>query len=265
MELIKKGKLEYYRFKSFGDLRHCFSTRYGGVSEGCYSTMNLALRKDEMTNIIENYRIICNAIGCDYRSTVWTRQVHGDNILNVTESDCGTGLLKPRQIEGYDGIMTDCPNVTLVGFSADCVLLYFYDSVKKVVAISHSGWRGTVKAIGAKTVEKMVNDYGCKRENILCGISPAIGKDHFQVDYPVVDAFKNEFNFAAEFIEDDKYNEGKYYVDLHGINEEILVGAGIKRENIENSRICTMCDTDRFFSHRKMGEERGSLAGLISL
>lgn len=265
MKLIKKGKLEYYKFEKFRALRHCFSTRYGGVSEGCYASMNLALRKDEMTNIIENYRIICNAIGCDYRSTVWTRQVHGDNILNITSSDRGTGLLKPRQLEGYDGIVTDEPDITLVGFSADCVLLYFYDSVRKVVAISHSGWRGTVKAIGAKTVEKMVKDYGCQRENIICGISPAIGKDHFQVDDPVVEAFRNEFSWVDTFIENDSLNEGKYYIDLHGINEEILVNSGIKRENIENSRICTMCDPDRFFSHRIMGEQRGSLAGFISL
>lgn len=265
MNLIKKGKLEYYQFEKFKDIRHCFTTRYGGVSEGCYSSMNLTLRKDEMTNIIENYRIICNAIGCDYRSTVWTRQVHGDNILNVTKEDCGTGLLKPRQIDGYDGIITECPDVTLVGFSADCVLLFFYDPVRRVVAISHSGWIGTVKAIGAKTVEKMVKDYGCNRENIICGISPAIAKDHFQIDIPVVDAFKKEYNWVDKFIEKDNLNKGKFYMDLHGINEEILVNSGIKRDNIENSRICTMCNPDRFFSHRIMGEERGSLAGLISL
>ena len=265
MDLIKKGKLEYYQFQNMKGLRHCFSTRFGGVSEDCYASLNLGFRNDEITNVIENYRIICNAIGCDYRSTVWTRQVHGDRILDVTEADCGKGLLKPRQIEGYDGIVTNCPNVTLVGFSADCVLLYFYDPVKKVIAISHSGWRGTVKSIGSKTVDKMADDYGCDRNNILVGISPAIGKCHFHVDTPVVDAFKTEYGWIDEFIENDTENDGKFYMDLHGINEKILINAGIKKENIENSRICTMCDTERFYSHRLMGDARGSMAGLISL
>lgn len=265
MELVKKGKLEYYQFNKLKDLRHCFSTRLGGVSERCYSSLNLGFRNDEITNVIENYRIMCNAIGCDYRTTVWTRQVHEDKILDVTNEDCGKGLLKPRQIEGYDGIITNCPDVTLVGFSADCVLIYFYDPLKKVIAISHSGWRGTVKSIGSKTVEKMVADYGCNRENIIACISPAIGKCHFQIDMPVVEAFRNEYDWADMFIEPDKENEGKFYMDLHGINEEILVRCGVKRDNIENSRICTMCDPERFYSHRLMGNERGSMAGFLSL
>lgn len=265
MELIKKGKLEYYRFDKLKNLRHCFSTRLGGVSEGCYSSLNLGFRNDEITNVIENYRIICNAIGCDYRTTVWTRQVHEDNILDVTEKDCGKGLLKPRQIEGYDGVITNCKNVTLVGFSADCVLIYFYDPVKEVIAISHSGWRGTVKSIGSKTVDKMVRDYGCDVKNIICCISPAIGKCHFQVDAPVVDVFKEKYDWVNEYIEPDNENKGKYYMDLHGINERILLNCGILADNIENSRICTMCDTEKFFSHRLMGNERGSMAGFLSL
>ena len=265
MNLVKKGKLEYYQFEKLKDLRHCFSTRLGGVSEGCYSTLNLGFRKDEITNVIENYRIICNAIGCDYRSTVWTRQVHEDKILDVTKEDCGKGLLKPRQIEGYDGIITNCPDVTLVGFSADCVLLYFYDPVKKVIAISHSGWRGTIKSIGAKTVKKMTDDYGCNKEDIICCISPAIAKCHFQVDDMVVNAFRDEFDWVGDYIETDKLNEGKYYMDLHGINEQILINAGIKKTNIENSRICTMCSPDKFYSHRLTGDERGSMAGFLSL
>ena len=153
----------------------------------------------------------------------------------------------------------------LTGFSADCVLIFFYDPVRQVIAVSHSGWRGTVLSIGAKTVDKMVSDYGCRRRDIICGIAPAIGKCCFQVDRPVVDEFENAFDWCGPFIRADEENEGKYYIDLQGINEEILVGAGIVRDNIENSRICTKCSPDMFFSHRLMGDNRGSMAGFISL
>ncbi len=265
MKLIKNGNVEYYAFEKLQQVKHCFSTRKGGVSEGCYASMNLGWREDKPENVIENYSRICSAIGCDSKNTVWTRQVHTDRIINITEADRGKGLFFEREPEGYDGIITNCKNVVLTGFSADCVLIFFYDPVKKVIAISHSGWRGTVLAIGGKTVDKMVSDYGCKRENIICGIAPAIAKCCFQVDQPVVNSFRNAFDWADEFIEKDNESEGHYYIDLHGVNEEILVRAGILRDNIENSRICTMCNTDMFFSHRKMGNARGSMAGFISL
>ncbi len=265
MKLIKNGNLEYYVFEKFKNIRHCFSTRKGGVSEGYYSTMNLGWREDKPENVIENYRRICEAIGCDSKNTVWTRQIHTDRIINVTEADRGKGLFKEREAEGYDGVITNCKDVVLTGFSADCVLIYFYDPVKEVIGICHSGWRGTVLAIGSKTAEKMVKDYGCNKNDIICGISPAIGKCCFQVDEPVVNAFKKAFEWVDDFVEKDTENEGHYYIDLHGVNEEILVKSGIPRENIENSRICTMCNNDMFFSHRLMGNERGSMAGFISL
>ncbi len=265
MELIKKGNIEYYVFDKLKGIRHCFSTRKGGVSEGCYESMNLGWREDKKENVIENYRRICSAIGCDSRNTVWTRQVHKDRILNVTKAHRGKGLFKEREEEGYDGIITNCSDVVLTGFSADCVLIFYYDPIKKVIAITHSGWRGTVLSIGAKTVYKMVSDYGCDKRDIICGIAPAIGKCCFQVDRPVVDEFENAFDWCTPFIRNDDENEGKYYIDLHGINEEILVRAGILRDNIENSRICTKCDPDMFYSHRLMGNERGSMAGFISL
>lgn len=265
MKLIKNGNLEYYVFEKFKNIRHCFSTRKGGVSEGVYSTMNLGWREDEPENVIENYRRICEAIGCDSKNTVWTRQIHTDRIINVTETDRGKGLFKEREAEGYDGVITNCKDVVLTGFSADCVLIYFYDPVKEVIAICHSGWRGTVLAIGSKTAEKMVSDYGCNKNDIICGIAPAIGKCCFQVDEPVVNAFRKAFEWVDDFVEKDTENEGHYYIDLHGVNEEILVKSGIPRENIDNSRICTMCNNDMFFSHRLMGNERGSMAGFISL
>ena len=265
MIINKKGGLEYLTFENMKDVKHCFSTRNGGVSEGCYRSLNLAYRDDKKENVIENYRRICDAIDVESSNVVWTRQVHEDRVIAVDERDRGKGLFLPREEQGYDGIITNCRNVVLTGFSADCVLIYYYEPKKGVIGIAHSGWRGTVKSIGAKTVDKMAEYYGVNREDILVGIAPAIGVCCFQVDESVVDEFEKELPWSVRYITKDDRNDGKYYIDLHSINEYILVQSGVKSENIENSRICTMCNKDMFYSHRTMGNERGSMAGLISL
>lgn len=264
MKLVEKDGVKIFKFDILEDVKHCFSTRVGGVSKGCYESMNLAFRGDERENVLENYDRILALIDSKKEDTVWTRQVHTDNILVVCKKDRGKGLFFERIKDGYDGIITMEEDVVLTAFSADCVLIYFYDRVKKIVGICHSGWRGTVLAIAGKMVEKMV-ELGSLRENIVCGIAPAIGKCCFQVDDVVIDAFKDKFDFFDKCFEVDKKSKGHYFVDLHSINERILLEAGIKKENIENSRICTKCGSDLFFSHREMGEKRGSLAGFISL
>jgi hypothetical protein len=267
LKTIKKGELEYLVFESFEKegIRHCFSTRYGGVSEGVHSSMNLGFRQDKRENVVKNYDIICSAIGVDSHNTYWTRQVHEDNILIATGEDRGKGLYRERIADGYDALITNELDIVLTGFSADCVLIYYYDRVKKVIGIAHSGWRGTVMGIGAKVVAKMQEVYLCNTEDIICGIAPSIGGCCFQVDEPVVTAFKEAYDWADNVISEDKQNSDRWYIDLHSANEEILVRAGISRENIENSRICTRCAPERFFSHRAMGNDRGSMAGLISL
>lgn len=267
MQHIKKDGLEYFIFDNLAraGVKHCFSTRIGGVSKGCFSSLNLAFREDDPENVRENYRRICSAIGTDSKNTVWTRQVHTDNIIEVTSADCGKGLFSERQEEGYDGIYTNEADVVLTGFSADCVLLFFYAPDVKAAAMTHSGWRGTVLEIGGKTADILAEKYGADKTKMLVGISPAIGKCCFQVDKPVVDEFLNKLPWSNAFIEADKTTAGKFYIDLHGINQKILENHGISAENIENSRICTKCHPDLFYSHRITGNARGSLAGLISL
>ncbi|MBQ6553935.1 MAG: laccase domain-containing protein, partial [Firmicutes bacterium] len=179
--------------------------------------------------------------------------------------DRGKGLFTERLADGYDGVYTKEKDVVLTGFSADCVLLFFYAPDVKAIAMTHSGWRGTVLEIGGKTADILAEKYGADKSKILAGISPAIGKCCFQVDKPVVDEFIEKLPWSKSFINDDTENEGKFYIGLHGINQQILENHGLRPENIENSRICTKCHPDLFFSHRVMGNERGSLAGLISL
>lgn len=263
--MVEKNGVKYFTFDKLKDIRHCFSTRLGGVSKGCYESLNLAFREDKRENVFENYDRICTAIGVDSRNTLWTRQVHGDNILIAGEADRGRGLFAERQADGYDAAITNCNDVVLTGFSADCVLIFYYDSKNKAVGIAHSGWRGTVLEIGAATVSAMEREFNTKAEELICCISPAIAKCCFQVDKPVADEFCSSIPWSSEYIVADTQNKGKFYIDLQGINERILINAGVKPENIENSRMCTKCLPELFYSHRLMGNERGSMAGMISL
>jgi len=263
-----KGDLVYFTFEKFdntGIVSHCFSTRKGGVSTGIFSSMNLHFRTDKTENVIENYKIICSAIGVDYRNVVFSKQIHGDTIYAVSQIDKGKGLLKNSDIDDADGLITDEKGIVLTTFYADCVPIYFLDPVQKVIAMAHSGRRGTVKEIGAKAVFKMEKDYGCEIKNILVGIGPSIKKCCFEVDNPVVEEFINNLSFSKDFIFKDDEKEGKYKIDLQGIIEQTLIHTGISKRNIENAGICTKCNPDLFFSYRNMGNERGSLAGLIAL
>lgn len=267
LNILKSGGLCYITFPSLSvdGVKHAFSTRLGGKSEGIFSSMNLSFsRGDDPQNVLENYRIICKAINVDYKKCVLSKQTHTTNIRIVTLDDIGKGIVKERDFDDVDGLITDIPGVTLVTQYADCVGLLFYDPVKKVIAASHAGWRGTVGEIGRKTVETMQSHFGSDPKNILAAIAPSIGPCCFEVDSPVYDEFIKLKNIDLNRIIKGKPN-GKYNIDLWECNRQILINAGVDPENISVTDLCTKCHPDVFFSHRATKGKRGNLAALICL
>lgn len=262
--VVNDGDLTYIKFKIFENkgVKHCFTTRLGGVSKGHLKGMNMSFYKgDSPENVRKNYEIICDKIGIDTANLVFTKQTHTTNVLSVTEKDRGVGYTRPS-FSDIDGLVTDKKGVALVTQFADCVPLLFFDFRKKVIASSHSGWRGTVGKIGEKTVEKMVNEFGCKRKDILVAIGPSISGECYEVGEDVYKEFiKNGFNKAQIFTEK---GNGKYLLDLKTANKQILVNCGILPQNIEVCDICTHCQKD-IFSHRVLGEKRGNNAAIIEL
>ena len=171
-------------------VRHGFSTRLGGVSQGIYASMNLSFtRGDDPCAVRENFDRFCSAVGVLADRVVVSAQEHHITIYNATAADCGRGITRDRGYKDVDGLLTDEPGVVLCTQYADCVPLFFVDPVRRVVGTSHSGWKGTVAQIGAVTVERMCADYGCRRQDILAGIGPSIGPCCFEVDAPVYEAF----------------------------------------------------------------------------
>jgi hypothetical protein len=242
---------------------HGFSTRLGGVSKGEFESMNfVTIRGDKIENVKENYRRICAAIGIDWTKLVVSKQTHTTNIKIVSKEDAGKGVLKERGYDNIDGLMTNEPGLPLVTMYADCVPLYFLDPVKKVIALSHSGWRGTVHRMGEVTIQKMQETYGCNPSDILACIGPSICRDCYEVGEEVALEFKE--NFREDEILTKKPN-GKYQLDLWKANELILKQAGILENHLAVTNVCTCCNPKLLFSHRFTKGRRGNLAAFLCL
>ena len=256
--------ITFPKLEKTGVGNHIFTTRLGGVSKGQYQSMNLSfLNGDERENVLKNYEILCNELGTEAGNLVLSRQTHTDNVKIVNASHRGTGIFK-ESFSDIDGLITNEPKVTLVTQYADCTPLLFCDPIKRVIATSHSGWRGTVKEIGKKTVQKMVDELGCNTSDIIACIGPCIKNCCYEVDAPVYNEFAKLTHLDLSKIFTTKEG-GKYMLDLVEANRQILISAGILPENMDISDICTCCNSDILHSHRATGGKRGNLAAIIEL
>lgn len=241
-----------------GNVKHCFSTKIGGVSDGKYAQMNLSYTNgDDPKNVDENFKRICKCIGVSRESLVMSRQTHTANVVCVNSAD---DIIPPDT----DALITNKKGVTLCSSYADCVPLLFNDPENNVIAVAHSGWRGTVREIGKVTVEKMCNEYGVKKENILAVIGPSICKNCYEVDNAVIDKINllSYFDRSAAIVEKP---DGKFLLDLKEVCRQTLINCGILQKNILVSDICTSCNSEFLHSHRATGGERGILGALLAI
>ena len=258
--------LQYPLFENTNIVNHGISTRLGGVSKGIYATMNLSYtRGDAEENVRENYRRIGKAIGVDPARMVCSRQTHTTNVRIVTEEDAGKGVTRERDYDNVDGLVTNIPGICLVTFYADCVPLLFVDPVKRVIASSHSGWRGTAARMGQVTVDIMRSKFGCRPEDILAAVGPSICQDCYEVSEDVILQFQKAFREEQWKDLYYKRESGKYQLNLWKANEIILLEAGIPKENLSITDICTCCNPDFLYSHRASKGMRGNLAAFLGI
>ena len=257
--------LKYPLLEQTGIVEHCFTTRIGGVSKGIYESLNLSFtRGDEDAAVRENFRRLAGAMKTDVSKFVFTDQTHTTNVRRVTAEDAGKGIVKERDYTDIDGLITNEPGLVLSTFYADCVPLYFVDPVHRAIGMSHSGWKGTVGKMGAATITAMKREFGTETKDLVCAIGPSICQDCYEVSEDVADAFKEAFPGHADEILLDKKN-GKYQLDLWRTNEIVLTEAGVLKENIAVTNICTCCNPDLLFSHRASHGKRGNLGAFIYL
>ena len=254
--------------KAFGSLEiltaqnilvpHGFTTRLGGVSTGALSSLNISFhRGDDDENVVENIRRLGDAVGFDPRKMVLSHQVHSDTIRAVTADDC-MGF-DHHHYPQCDALITNTPGLCLMVFTADCTPILLHDPVTGAVGAVHAGWRGTALDLAGKTVRAMTEAYGCKAENIRAAIGPNIGFCCFETDADVPRAMVKTYGDGVQMYIHPQ--EDKYYVNLKAINALSLKNAGVTQ--IEISDACTVCQHQRFWSHRVTGGLRGSQGAVI--
>ena len=268
MKYNTENGVAFYTFESFDacpNIRHLFTTRIGGASTGVHSSMNLSLLNGDCPQSVkENFRRIA-ALGYPSENMVFSQQAHECKVRIVTDADRGKGTTRDRDYSGIDGLVTNVADITLATFYADCVPLFFYDPVVKAIGLSHAGWRGTIGQIGKITLEAMTRNYGSNPADVLAGIGPSICADCFEVDNDLAQEFAQKLPWSTDFIRPCSKQAGKSYIDLQGINKQSLILSGLNEQNIELPGICTKENPEIFFSHRVMGNERGTLTALLQL
>lgn len=259
MIAIKKNCLTFYQFKRFNDygIKHGFFTRLGGVSPEPFGSLNMATTVgDTNENVLENLRRMFDVFGLDLATRYDGWQVHSATTIctDVPRN------IRTRTIR-TDGLITDKPEVTLVMRFGDCVPVIVYDPVQEVSAIYHAGWQGTVAQIGRNVIRNMTEIYGCDPKNIIAGIGPSIGPDHFVVKQDVQEKFVKTFPEEADRI--ISVENGLIHIDLWRANQITLEKAGVNQ--IEVGEICTVCNKHEWFSHRGDHGRTGRFGVLITL
>ena len=261
--------LSFPMLESESFIEHGFSTRKGGVSTGIYESMNLTFNlEDDPENVSENFRRMAAALHTVPEKMVYSKQTHTTNVLKIEEHHKGMGIVRERDFDNIDGLVTNVPGICLVTSYADCIPLFFADSRNQCIGLSHSGWRGTVNRMGEKMVAAMKREYGSRPEDLVCCVGPSICSDCYEVGEDVADKFYDAFSkedCRAIVLPSKTGMIGKRQLDLWEANRRILLEAGVPEKNISVTDICTRCNPDKLFSHRAMGEKRGNLCAFLAL
>lgn len=258
--------LAFSHLDACGLVKHGFSTRLGGVSEGIFSSMNLSFsRGDKEADVKENFRRISEAIGFAPENLVFSDQTHTTNVRVVTELDRGKGYLRPKDYTDTDGLITNVPQLVLATFYADCVPLFFVDPIHKAIGLSHSGWRGTAGRMGQATLDAMKRAYGTDPSQVLAAIGPSICQACYEVSEDVIVEFQKAFLPEQWPLLYYRKDDGKYQLDLWKANELILLDAGVLPEHLSITNICTCCNPELLFSHRASLGKRGNLGAFLML
>ena len=265
---IRKDNIEYLQFRKlleYPEIKHIYSL---GINRD-YRTSKAnkePLSIEKYKEAIDNYKELCNQIDDSYLNVVKADQIHSDNIEIVEKKKINgkTENLNIAEVKNIDSLITNDGNILLATTNADCILFLMYDPKNKVIANVHSGWRGTVQRISVKTIEKMRKIYNSNPKDIICCICPSIRKCHFEVDENVKNIFQNEFQDLdmTNIIEKAK-NKEKWFIDTVEINNLILQKEGLKKENIIDSKLCSVCNHDIIHSYRMEKETYGVNVALI--
>jgi YfiH family protein len=264
MEMKKAGKVHYLEPQQMmkrGGAVMGFTTRHEGVSRPPYNSLNLGSNTFDSPHSVEGNRsLLARSVGTSLDRMVTVKQVHGTDLLVIDAPN--PDFVHFHALE-CDGIITNQPQVLIGVTVADCVPVLLYDPVKGAVAALHAGWKGTAGEICRKGVTALRELFGSAAGDILAAVGPAIGPCCYEVDAPVMEAFKK--GASGWELHAVPRGEGKWGLDLAGANRRQLLDAGIADGNISVAGQCVSCNPDLFFSYRRDGGETGRQMAFIML
>ena len=218
-----------------------FSERTGGVSADRLASLNLSYTAgDDPANVSENRARFIGGLGIG--SFTIAKQVHGKRIIRVGTKRAGTGFDGSASIGEADGLMTAAPGVPLAVLTADCLALVLASESEGKLAIVHAGWRGVAAGILSRAAAAFE-----RPGDVRVAIGPAIGPCHYEVGEDVALAVAAASDAGAA----TQRRAGRLFLDLSGTAKAVLRAAGIRR--VEDTGLCTACEPDRFYSHRRDG------------
>lgn len=232
--MIIENSLGVYQIEDLirPEIIHGFSTKDHG---------NMAYKYGKKDDVSRNRLQFARLVGLDTEKVVQMDLVHGTKVAVVTSQDSGS-LTQPKYQKETDAVITSDRRVALWLLTGDCPPYIFYDPRKMVIALAHSGWKGTVGKIVPKTVETMVNHFHCNIADILVGIGPSIEKCCYINLRPTLQESLSEWlKFATNI------NKRTARVDLNGFTINELGEIGLPRKNIFYSNFCTQDHSDKFF------------------
>lgn len=267
--LIKKDNVYYLQFnilnKYSEHLRHAITLRRGGVSKYPIDTLNFrATGNDKIENVLKNVEIISDKVGFDKNSIYKAKQKHTENILILDNNNKQKFKFENLSSEEYDGYITKEKNIATLVTTADCNPIIIYDTKKNIVANVHSGWAGTVKKISLKAIKLLQEKFNSNLEDLIVCIGPSIRSCCFSSeDEDFKKKFTDIWNFEKEYIyyEEDKK---RFHIDLVYVIKKDLLDIGVKEENISDANICTMCNSEDFFSYRVATKNKFSDYGVMA-
>jgi YfiH family protein len=240
-----KDNLVYFQFDKFANYEHIFDHFFS-------SRIGWDRDKEKMKEQISWL------LNLPKKNIIDVKQVHGTEIIVVNSYD----MIYDKDVLEADGLVTDLPGIALITYHADCVPVYFVDITKKVVALAHSGWKGTFNNITGKMIKTMIEHYNSKKEDILIGIGPSIGPCCYEVKDDLIQMFTKRYPNYKDII---RINGDRTLLDLWRVNYLQIIDEGIPKENIIQSNVCTSCNTDKFYSYRKEKGIDKRMVAVISL
>lgn len=239
--------LKPYIFNPYPEIIFGFSPRFAaGITSDIGFNLSYSVG-DDINSVNSNRKLFFNKLGLMNENVSYQHQVHSDRILYVNKSGlCGES----------DALVTAQKGLGLAISIADCTPVFIYDQVNKIIAAVHSGWRGTEQKILMKTIQTLVRDHKSNPQNLIAYIGPSISKVNYEVGKEVAEKFSGKYLTV---------NGDKFLLDVSGVNYDLLIEAGLKKNNIQKSGLCTYEFSELFHSYRRDADRSGRSLGLIAM